>query len=132
MSAPRLRRDPRVTEKGARKRARIALRKIIEGEAFNIHVKKLDKSWGERRGHWVAWIDLCCEDEAGMMGHSPHSAGAAVRNLGTNLERALLVATEHPVYFEEHGYLEPGWMYSDESWGLARGITERNRKKGIR
>lgn len=129
---PRLRIDPLEQRDGAADVAREALRVIADGGSFVVHVERLEgKAWRARRGHWVAWVDICGEDEFGMIGHSAHSAGSAMRQLGHNLERALHVLEQYPSYFKKYGYREAGWAYADEAWGLARGSTEHKRKKGI-
>lgn len=114
MDWPRLRRDPMKPEKGGAKRARAFLRSVVEdGANFTISVRRLDKSFGPRRGQWVAWVDQCGEDEFGMLA-TGECATSAVRRLGSDLQRVLHVAHKYP-HLIATAYKTPGWAYAPET-----------------
>ena len=106
---PRLRRDPMTAEKGGPKRARAAVRQILDEEDFVIHVKKLrDKSWGRRRGEWVAWVELCGEDEFGMLARGDHPERAVVR-LAADFQRVVHRA-RNPERYDERGNIKKEFL----------------------
>lgn len=103
-----------VPEKGGSKRARATIRSIIEDdEGFTIQVRKLrDKSWGSRRGQWVAWVEQCGEDEYGMLARGEDAATAA-RRLMSDLHRVLHVCGKDTKRIKT-AYHEPGWAWAKE------------------
>lgn len=103
-----------VGETGGAKRARATIRAIVEEEQdFTIHVRMLrEKSWGRRRGQWIAWVEQCGEDEYGMLAKG-ESASSAVRRLMSDLHRVLHVCNTDPEKIKT-AYHDPGWAWAKE------------------
>lgn len=110
---PRLRKDPMKPEKGGAKRARAVIRNVIAGEGVTIRLQHLDKSWGAKRGMWMAWVEECGEDEFGMC-HIAGTPSLALSGLSHGFGRVVHVCTKYPDKLKT-AYNKPGWAYRDEN-----------------
>ena len=112
MNWPRLRSDPLRAEKGAPKRARQAIKDVIEGGPVTIRTGRLNKSWGWRKGQYVAWIEQCGEDEYGFCATSD-TVHHAVMKLSRDFQRVIHVCTKYP-HLQKTAYRTKGWAWEIE------------------
>lgn len=110
MTLPRLRKEPLTPEKGAVKKARAVLRQIVEGEVdATFRCQQLNKSWGKRRGQWIAWVEQCGEDEFGFCAEA-ETQEMAVKKLAHDFFRAVHVCRKEPHRLKT-AYREPDWAW---------------------
>ena len=88
---------------------------MLDDEVVTIHIGRMNKSFGWRKGQYLAWVEGCGEDEFGFasMATTPEMA---LWRLSHDFSRVIGVCRRDPELIDT-AYEKGGWAYGETTPG---------------